>query len=707
VAPSPYLSRRKRQPKIRDTKTVSDVRAETRERERGKRDYPAPPKPKEARLVRKGAVIPGHIAADPKAGQKAVAQGGVLGPNLSRYAAAPLGLLLFGDYDIKRGFNDTKHLAQAGLDVLKSPDASKRDKIEAALGSLAVTGAIGGYGGKAPKPDPTPAEKIIQSLPEAKRLRRQQEAGYRKERAKRAAAAEEAMKAGGEGGYRAALAELKGELPKLKFGALEEFDQKAADQLFTHIQQHPEFRSFEKISTQGALRKVLDGQVPTKSEIRLLNKAFGPEVGTQIAASVTFWRKAKNIGLSVINVPRSVQASIDVSAPFRQGLVLGARHPKMFASEFKPMLKAFKSERAYEDTMAVIAEMPNYPRMQKAKLALTDLQGSAASREDYFNSPIAETLTGGKRFSPIRMSGRAYTAFLNKFRADSFNHYLRVADDAGLDIDDPHLLKSVAAYINTATGRGSIKALEPAMNTLTALFFSPRLIASRLQFFNPGRYAHIGPIGANVHPFAQAQNRKAARNLLGAISLTLALAKMAGAEVGTDSRSADFGKVKVGDTRIDITGGHQGYVVNAARQLRGETVSSTTGEVTELEGGFGKRSAAAVEWDFFKNKAAPVARYVISQQEGQNFAREKFDPLREAYRSLVPIGVGSTADAYKQGGPALAALTGGLGGIGFGVLTYGPEKKKPRKGKSKPRKRTDRSVYVGGGSAGRSPYLTP
>jgi hypothetical protein len=175
--------------------------------------------------------------------------------------------------------------------------------------------------------------------------------------------------------------------------------------------------------------------------------------------------------------------------------------------------------------------------------------------------------------------------------------------------------------------------------------------------------------------------------------------------VETDTRSADFGKIKFGDTRIDITGGHQGYVVNAARQIQGETVSSTTGEVTELEGGFGKRSAAAVEWDFLKNKAAPVARYVISQQEGQNFEREKFDPLKEAYRSLVPIGVGSTVDAYKQGGPAIAALTGGLGGIGFGVLTYGPKEKQARK--SKPRKRTDRSVYVGGGSAGRSPYLTP
>jgi hypothetical protein len=368
-------------------------------------------------------------------------------------------------------------------------------------------------------------------------------------------------------------------------------------------------------------------------------------------------------------VPRSLQASVDLSAPFRQGLVLGAAQPKMFASEFKPMLKAFAREGAYEDTMAVIAEMPNFARMQKGKLALTDLEGSAASREDYFNSPIAETLTGGKR-SPVRMSGRAYTAFLNKFRADAFNHYLRVAEDAGHDIDDELLLKSLGTFINTATGRGGIKKLEPSMNALTAVFFSPRLIASRLQFFNPGRYVQTGPIGANQHPFVLAQNRKAARNLLGAISLTLAIAKMAGAEVEDDTRSADFGKIKFGNTRIDITGGHQGYVVNAARQLRGETKSSTTGEVKKLEGGFGNRSRGAVEWDFIKNKLAPAFRYGVGWQEDQNFEREPFDPVKEAYRSLIPIGVGGTADAYQQGGPGLAALTAGLGGVGFGVLTY-------------------------------------
>lgn len=645
-----------------------------------------------------------QYADDPVAGRIPARPGGSRNKGAQDYALAPAGLLLFGDPNLKRGFADTRELAQSGLDILMDPKASRREKLEAAGNTAAIGGALNFLPGRKPKlpavekaARPAGADDIVETLPEARKLRRQQEAGYSAERGKRAAKAKTAMEIGGEQGYRAALAELKGELPKLKMGdGLRDFDQAAADELFTHIQKAEGFRPFEKVRTQGALRKVLDGQVPTKSEIVLLDRAFGPDLASQVAESVGWWRKAKNVGLSVINIPRSLQASFDLSAPFRQGLVLGARHPRTFAREFGPMLKAFKSERAYEDVMTEIGERPTFSAMQKAKLALTDLEGSMESREDYFNSQIAETLTGGKH-SPVRMSGRAYTAFLNKFRADVFDDYLRMAEDAGLDTDDPHLLKSVATFINTATGRGSIKKLEPSMTTLTAVFFSPRLIASRLQFFNPGYYSPVDPFSANMHPFARAQARRGAAQLLGGISLTLYLAKMAGAEVELDTRSADFGKIKVGDTRIDITGGHQGYVVNGARQLRGETKSSSTGEVKKLEGGFGKRSRAAVEWDFFKNKLAPAARYVVGQQEDQNFDREPFDPVKEAYRSLIPIGASGTVAAYKQGGPALAALTGGLSGIGFGVLTYDDDKKP-----SKSSRRSSKSLRSSGGKRSKS-----
>lgn len=521
-------------------------------------------------------------------------------------------------------------------------------------------GAKKAVGTTAKAAPPAGAEKLIESLPEAKRLRRQQEAGYSAERGKRAAKAEQAMQIGGEEGYRAALSELKGELPKLKFGALEQFDQAAADELFSHVQKHPDLRPFEKINTQTALKKVLDGSVPTRSEIRLLERTFGAEVAGQIRDSITFWRKAKNLGFSLINVPRSIRASYDLSAPFRQGLVLGARHPRIFSREFAPMLKSFRSESAYEDVMDDIASRATFPTMQKAKLQLTDLEG-LSTREEAFMSNLAEQIPVIGR--GVRASGRAYTAFLNKFRADAFDNYLRMAEDQGLDITDQKLVKDIARWVNHATGRGSVKSLEGAMVPLNALLFSPRLIASRLQLLNPAFYA-------TLDPFARKQALRGMAQMLGGISLTLWLAKQAGAEVGLDPRSSDFGKIKVGDTRVDVAGGFQQYLVAASRFVKGESMSSTTGAVTTLEGGFAKPSRADILANFAENKLAPVPTYAVDFAKNENFAGDEFDPLKEGARAFTPLGLENAYEGFNVGGPGAGVTSLGLGSIGFGVQTY-------------------------------------
>ena len=523
---------------------------------------------------------------------------------------------------------------------------------------------------------PEGAEKIVEALPKAKRLRRQQEALYRAERGKRAAKAEQAMKEGGQEGYLAALQELKGELPKLKFGALEKFDQEATNALFSHVQQHPELRTFEKIRTQSALQKVLEGgAVPTRSDIKLLELAFGPEVAAQIADSIPFWKRAKGLGLSLINIPRALRASYDLSAPFRQGLVLGARHPRMFSREFAPMVKSFGSESYYQELMDDIVARPTYEAMQTAKLQLTDLESGVWQREEQFMSNLAEKIPVIGR--GVRASGRAYTGFLNKFRADAFDNYLRMADAQSLDIEDPALLKGIARWVNHSTGRGSIKHLEDSMVTLNAILFSPRLIASRLQLLNPAFYA-------TLDPFARKQALRGMAQLLGGISLTLWMAKMAGAEVGLDPRSADFAKIKVGDTRVDIAGGLQQYLVAASRLVKGESVSSTTGKVTSLtETGFAKPSRADILANFAENKLAPVPAWGVDFLKGENFAGDKFDPLKEGGRAFLPLGLENAYEGYKVGGPPTGAASLLLGGIGFGVQTYKPNaQKKKRRSKS-------------------------
>jgi hypothetical protein len=106
----------------------------------------------------------------------------------------------------------------------------------------------------------------------------------------------------------------------------------------------------------------------------------------------------------LLNVPRALKSSFDLSAPFRQGLVLGARHPRMFASEFKPMIKSFKSENAYKDVMDEIVSRPTFKMMQDSKLALTDLE-NITNREEAFASNIAEVVPGvARRAAPMSRS---------------------------------------------------------------------------------------------------------------------------------------------------------------------------------------------------------------------------------------------------------------------------------------------------------------
>ena len=516
----------------------------------------------------------------------------------------------------------------------------------------------------------TAGDKIAGSLDEAKRLRNLQEKGYSEERARRVARGEEAMSVGGLEGYHAALEELKGELPKLKFGALDgEFDQKTVEDLLTIIQLRDDLRFFERIRTQRALLNVLEGTVPTRSQIKLLEKTFGPELAQQIADSVPFWNKAKNFGLEVINIPRAVMASIDLSAPFRQGLVLGARHPKMFASEWKTMLKSFATEGAYDNAMEEIASRPTFEAMLKAGLAITDLE-NLAIREEQFVSNYAEFLTGGKR-SPIRMSGRAYVAFLNKFRADAFDNYLRMAQDAGRDTTDEKLLKDIASWVNTATGRGSLgKHFEGSAVALNAGLFSPRLIASRVQLLNPVFYAKLDP-------FVRKQALQGMGQLIGAVGLTLYMAHLAGANVGLDPRSSNFGKIRLGDTRIDIAGGLQQYVVLYSRLVKGELVSSSSGQVEELSGGFAGASRASILGRFAEQKLSPVGAYIWGAMKNENFEGDEFDPAKEAGKSLIPLGFQNTYDAYSEYGAGPAAAAGSLGAVGFGVQTYPNTEPKP------------------------------
>ena len=88
----------------------------------------------------------------------------------------------------------------------------------------------------------------------------------------------------------------------------------------------------EKLNLRTAILRVRSGFVPRPFEVKLVEKAFGPEKAAEFA--MPFGRKVMHGIAEVANVPRSVLASADVSAPFRQALLASVHNPRAFVRNF-------------------------------------------------------------------------------------------------------------------------------------------------------------------------------------------------------------------------------------------------------------------------------------------------------------------------------------------------------------------------------------
>lgn len=514
--------------------------------------------------------------------------------------------------------------------------------------------------------DVDPITKITQALKEAGPIRSEQEALYTQERRRRAGILKNISETQeGEAGFISKLKSLKGEMPHATFeGIREKISQSDLDFAFSLINSNRALNEFEKVSAANGLRKLLGetgGLVPAQNELDLLGKVFPKEfIATVLEKRPTLEKFGEGIG-QVLNLPRAMMSSFDLSAPLRQGVFLIGR-PKQWVPAFGNMFKYFFNEDSYRGLLKDIKSRPTYELMKDARLSITDIGKKLYGREESFMSNLAEQipLIG----HGVRASNRAYSGFLNKLRADVFDDLIRIAKSQNIPIEGK-VLKDIGSFVNAATGRANLPGqLERASVALNSIFFSPKLMASRLTLLNPAYYVSLSPM-------VRKEALKSLFTFATTAGTVIGLAKMGGANVGSDPRSADFGKIKVGNTRYDILGGFQQYIRLAAQMLSGEHISSTTGVKTTVGEGYKSLSRAGIIGRFIESKEAPIASFTTKMLRGKEYSGETFSVPKEIASRFTPMIVQDMIEVAKERGPSgtlmdIPAL------FGVGVQTYSP-----------------------------------
>ena len=108
----------------------------------------------------------------------------------------------------------------------------------------------------------------------------------------------------------------------------ENLGQENINKIFDMVEEAYDIVGFDYAVAYRALGKIFrTGEIIVPSERAVLETIYGPEVTSQLIQASKSWI---NIIPEIVNIPRAIMASMDLSFGFRQGIFVASRHPKIF-----------------------------------------------------------------------------------------------------------------------------------------------------------------------------------------------------------------------------------------------------------------------------------------------------------------------------------------------------------------------------------------
>lgn len=404
----------------------------------------------------------------------------------------------------------------------------------------------------------------------------------------------------------------------------------------------------------------------------------------------------------LFSLTRLLKTAGDLSAVLNQGGFVFFSHPMIAARQLGGMMKAIRSEEAQAIVHQRIRSLPEYKsgEMKRMGLYLSMDAGptSALSKqEELFMSRWVEWLPKWAGGGVIRGTARAYTTYLDLIRAASYVSMKENLIKGGWTTKPQQgteaQLKTLANFINTTSGRGSLGKLgNQAAPFLNNILFAARFGASRFE-------VALGVPLLTASPGTRALIAQEYAKYLVGVATALTLLSLAQDEddepIEWDIRSSEFAKVRFGDTRVDLLSGFQQPLVFLARVLFGETKNGK-GKIKPLRQGdrplnifrdkpkkgkpaFSGKDGGDVINDFVRYKLSPIAAVAFNTTQGLNPVGERTDLMSELLMAPVPIVAGQlweTGESMSEERPALTAALLTAAVAGGRISTYSNQSKK-------------------------------
>lgn len=392
-------------------------------------------------------------------------------------------------------------------------------------------------------------------------------------------------------------------------------------------------------------------------------------------------KEPMSVGRSIIQTSgflKSLKASFDNSFILRQGLkTLASGHPiiwaKTMVKSFELLAKSLGGKEALKGLRASTASRVNSMNGTYDRMGL-----AVGITEEAYPTTLPERLPFFGRL--FKASQEAFTGSAYYMRAELADALIAKRTAQGVDLNDKAAAESLGILINSMTGRGT-EGLGKLGEKTNVLLFSPKFLQSNIDFLTAHSYSS---------KVTRRDKLEAAKNLVSMIATvggTLYLAdKFMPGSVEWDPRSSDFGKIRIGNTRIDVTGGMGSFVTLIARM--GGIKNTTTGVITGMRE-YGGKGVAELVAAFTENKVSPFVALMVDLIEGEDFDRNpltieamKEDPTGVSWRLFknaffpiplqnIPIGDGQQSDRFKSHDMSTALMLTVLDGLGASANTYG------------------------------------